>query len=142
MAGLQSADETPLASLRAEPAAFIGKTVRTRVRVAEVARSPQGVFLWAVPAGAPIDAAGQRLLFPPGSGGEELLEMRGRDLVLVMQVENVISTLQMYETAVVAKPISHLSLFGLESDGGAEAAALRERLEREADAIPGEPSLR
>jgi hypothetical protein len=138
MAGLTEGDEIPLAHLRSEPAAYAGKTVRTSVRVVDARKDAQGIFLFVVPRGAPLGASPVRLLVPPGQGGDEFLEFQGRDLVLVMRVEGVRSTLGLYEVAVIVTPLSHVSLFGSPSDGGEEAAAAGEELERLGGAVVGE----
>jgi hypothetical protein len=130
MAGLGEADETPLVHLQVDPAAYAGRTVRTSVRVVDARRDAQGIFLLVVPRGAPLDAASLRLLIPPGQGGEEFLDFRGRDLAVAMRVEGVRSALGVYEASVIVTPISHVSLFGSGSSGGEEAAAASERLER------------
>lgn len=139
MAGLAQGDEIPLARLRADPASFAGQTVRTSVRVVDAVRDPQGVYLLAVPRGAPLDASSMRLLVPPGQGGEEFLELRGRDLVIVMRVEGVRSTLGVYEAALIVTPLSHVSLFGSPSDGGVAAAAATQQVERLREAVAEEP---
>jgi hypothetical protein len=139
MAGIAQGDETPLAQLHADPASYAGKTVRTSVRVVEAVRDAQGIFLFVVPRGAPLDASPTRLLVPPGQGGDEFLEIRGRDLVLVMRVEGVRSTLGVYEAALIVTPLSHVSLFGSPSDGGEEAAAAGREIERMGGARAAEP---
>jgi hypothetical protein len=142
MAGLDPGDEIPVFRLRENPAAYQGKTVRTSVRVVEAVRDAQGIFLFVVPRGAPLGSAPVRLLVPPGAGGDEFLEFRGRDLVLAMRIDGVRSALGSYEVSVLVTPISHMSLFGSGSDGGENAAAAAERLEREGippDAPAGAP---
>jgi hypothetical protein len=142
MAGLETGDEVPLARLRSDPTAYSGQTVRTSLRVVEAQRDAQGIFLFVVARGAPLGSPPVRLLVPPGKGGDEFLELRGRELVLAMRVEGVRSTLGVYEVAVIVTPLSHVSLFGAPSDGGEAAAAAERELERAGSAIPTEPGAR
>jgi|SoiMethySBSTD1v2_1073268.scaffolds.fasta_scaffold21484_2 hypothetical protein len=135
MAGLSESDEVPLARLQGAPASFEGQTVRTSVRVADAERSPQGIFLFVVPRGAPLEAAALRLLVLPEQGGDEFLGFRGRDLVLVMRVDGLRTILGVHDPAVIVTPVSHVSLFGYASEGGEAATAAREQIEG-ADAMP------
>jgi hypothetical protein len=141
LAGVSQEDEIAITRLQVEPASFAGQTVRTSVRVVDAQRDPEGVFLFLVPRGAPLEASSVRLLVPAGRGGEEFLDLRGRDLVLVMRVEDVRSIVRAHDAAVIDTPLSHVSLFGSASTGGEAAEAARERLELDAptEAQPASP---
>jgi hypothetical protein len=111
MSGLTQEESVTLAQLTSDPSAYGGRTVRLSVRVVQVSQDARGVWLDVVPWQAPLQAQTVRFLIPKGEGGERYLELSGRDLDLVVEIEKATAKLFAEGTAIVVRPVSYVTRF-------------------------------